>query len=312
MASRRVTVIGVVDWEDKMETSQVSAGIDAPTPESSREAGSVFSRCYRAGENSRIVAALLARASLLIAGGPGFGKSTLAHFVAGELRARGYTVALVTPRTAKQVLVDLAEGLGLSFYALDGRTPTSIQLQDTIAEALRETTAFILIDDAHRLPVSLRAWLEELLAARQPIVLFATHPPRKDIFLKLGRIELRPLNRKAIREIMEAEAAALGLQLNSARLAFLHERCGGNPMLARRVVREEHLGLEDTSPDHSEWIDGTPLLIAGLLIFTVLRFIGTGLHSTDLYLLGGVLTVTVGIVRVLIFSLPRSSQRIGG
>jgi hypothetical protein len=295
-----------------MATSQMSAGIDAQTQELSQEAGSVISRCYRADEKSRIVTALLARASLLIAGGPGLGKSTLARFVADDLHGRGFTVALVTPRTAKQVLVDLSEGLGLGCFALDGRTPTSIQLQYTIVEALHERTAFILIDDAHRLPVSLRAWLDDLLAEGQPMALFATHPQRKDIFLKLGRIELRPLNRTAIRKIMEAEAMTLGLQLDSARLAFLQERCGGNPMLACRVVREEHLGLEDTSPDHSEWIDGTPLLIAGLLIFTVLRFIGTSMHSTDLYLLGGVLTVTVGIVRVLIFSLPRPSQRIGG
>ena len=294
-----------------MATSQVSPGIDAQTPESSLEAGSILARCYRADEKSRIVAALLARASLLIAGGPGLGKSTLARFVADDLHARGFAVALVTPRTAKQVLIDLAAGLGLGFYALDGRTPTSIQLQYTIAEELNERTAFIMIDDAHRLPVSLRAWLEELLAAGHPMALFATHPQRKDIFLKLGRIELRPLDRTAIRQIMEAEATALGLRLDNARLSFLQERCGGNPMLARRVVREEHLGLEDTSPDHSEWIDGTPLLVAGLLIFTVLRFIGTSMHSTDLYLLGGVLTVSVGIVRVLIFSLPRASQRIG-
>jgi hypothetical protein len=91
----------------------------------------------------------------------------------------------------------------------------------------------------------------------------------------------------------------------------LAERCGGNPMLARRVVREEHLGLDETAPDHTDWIDGTPLLIAGLMIFAVLRFIGRGLHSTDLYLLGGILTVAVGVMRVLIMSLPRATNRIG-
>jgi hypothetical protein len=110
---------------------------------------------------------------------------------------------------------------------------------------------------------------------------------------------------------MEQAATELGLNLTPGQLASLQERCGGNPMLARRVVREEYLGLEDTAPDHTQWIDGTPLLIAGLMIFAVLRFIGRGLHSTDLYLIGGVLTVAIGVMRLLILSLPRQTNRLG-
>lgn len=82
-------------------------------------------------------------------------------------------------------------------------------------------------------------------------------------------------------------------------------------MLARRVVKEEYLGLDDTAPDHAQWIDGTPLLIAGLMIFAVLQYIGRGLNSTDLYLFGGVLAVAVGIVRLLMYSLPRQKARLG-
>jgi hypothetical protein len=47
------------------------------------------------------------------------------------------------------------------------------------------------------------------------------------------------------------------------------------------------------------------------MIFTVLRFIGRGIHSTDLYLIGGVLTVAVGVMRLLVLSLPRKSERMG-
>lgn len=82
-------------------------------------------------------------------------------------------------------------------------------------------------------------------------------------------------------------------------------------MLARRVVKEEYLGLEDTAPDHTQWIDGTPFLIAGLMVFTVVRLIGLGVNSTSLYLIGGILTITVGILRLIVFSLPRKSGRLG-
>jgi hypothetical protein len=110
---------------------------------------------------------------------------------------------------------------------------------------------------------------------------------------------------------MQDAAHSLGLDLTPAQLSMSQERCGGNPMLARRVVRENYLGLEDTAHDHTQWIDGTPLLIAGLMLFAVLRFVGRGLHSTDLYLIGGVMTVAVGIMRLLIMSLPRKSNKLG-
>jgi hypothetical protein len=111
---------------------------------------------------------------------------------------------------------------------------------------------------------------------------------------------------------MQQTAAELGVSLKTSQLAALQQRCGGNPMLARRVVLEEHLGLEDTSPDHTQWIDGTPFLVAGLMIFTVVRLIGLGLNSTTLYLVGGILTVSVGVVRILLFSLPKRKSRLGG
>ena len=110
---------------------------------------------------------------------------------------------------------------------------------------------------------------------------------------------------------MQQGASELGIELSAAQLAQLQQRCGGNPMLAKRVVREEYLGLEENSPDHTQWVDGTPFLIAGLMVFTIVRFIGLGLNSTSLYLIGGLVGVTVGIVRLLLFSLPKKSVRLG-
>lgn len=82
-------------------------------------------------------------------------------------------------------------------------------------------------------------------------------------------------------------------------------------MLAKRVIQEEYLGLEDTAPDHTQWIDGTPYLIAALMVFGMVRVIGIGLNSTSLYLIGGVLTVLVGILRIIFYALPKKSTRLG-
>lgn len=268
-------------------------------------------RCYRAQEKMRILSALQADSSLLVVSAPGLGKSALARFVADELRRAGHTVAVITPTTPKQTLLALAEQLGAAVTRDDGRPLTGAQLQREIVDTLRADKACVIIDDAQRLPLSQRIWFDELLTMGQRLLLLATFPPRRDIFLKLPRIELQPLAPQPIRELMQRAADDLNLNLTPAQLASLAQRCGGNPMLARRVVKEEYLGLDDTAPDHAQWIDGTPLLIAGLMIFAVLRYIGRGLNSTDLYLFGGVLAVAVGIVRLLMYSLPRQKARLG-
>lgn len=110
---------------------------------------------------------------------------------------------------------------------------------------------------------------------------------------------------------MQDYAKDLNLTLKPGDLANLQQRCAGNPMLAKRAIQEEYLGLPNTDPDHTQWIDGTPFLIAGIAWFTVVRFLGLGFGSTSLYLLGGILTVAVGIVRLIFYSLPRKSARLG-
>jgi hypothetical protein len=277
----------------------------------SSDSGSGLLPAYRSAKKNRIVAALLANSSLLVIGEPGSGKSFLAELVKEDLETRGFRMAAPSLGTVKQVLLDIASQLGVEPETLEGRAMNVQQLQEAIADWLSRNTAFLILDDAHRFPTSLRCWLEKLHSQEQPMLLLATYPPARDIFIKLPRLELEPLPDRAIREIMEDEAVNLDIELTPGQLADLQQRTGGNPMLARRTVREEYLGLEGHALDHTHWIDGTPLLIAGLMCFTILRFLGLGFNNTSLYLLGGILTVAVGVVRLMIYSLPRQSGRLG-
>ena len=296
--------------DEKLYTYQVSGDGTQRRSLSIRDS-SVSLPVYRSKEKKRIVAALLANSSLLVVSEPGAGKSFLAEAVQEELEAQGFLVAAPRIGTPKQVLLDVAFSLGVDVETLEGKTMNTQQLQAAIALFLNDQIAFLILDDAHRFPVSLRCWLEQLHAQGQPMLLLATYPPARDIFLKLPRIELEPLGDRTIREIMEDEAESLGIALTPGQLADLQQRTGGNPMLARRTVREEYLGLDGNAPDHTQWIDGTPLLIAGLMCFMILRFLGLGFNNTSLYLLGGILTVAVGVVRLMIYSLPRQSGRLG-
>ncbi len=266
---------------------------------------------YRQREFCRIVAALQADSSLLVVGEAGIGKSFLARAVASSLEQMNFQVAMTSPGTVKQVLLSIALQLGVDPESLEGKTLSSLGLMKEIADWLLDNTAFLICDDAHRFPVSLRCWLDQLHSLGQPMLLLATFPPARDIFLKLPRIELEPMGDKAIRAIMSDEAVSLGLELTPGQLASLQERTGGNPMLAKRVVREEYLGLDGTALDHTQWIDGTPLLLAGLTLLVIFRFLGLGFNSTSLYLLGGILTVAVGVIRIMIYSLPRKGGRLG-
>lgn len=297
--------------EERIYTYQVSSNGHRRSLSIRSSSGSDSIICYRSREKKRIVAALLANSSLLVVGEPGAGKSFLAQLITQAIRDQGFLVSAPSLGTVKQMLLDMAEDLGVDAETLEGKAMNTQQLQAAIADFLVDNTAFLILDDAHRFPVSLRCWLEKLHQREIPLLLFATYPPARDIFLKLPRIELEPLSNHAIREIMEDEAMNLGIELTPGQFADLQQRTGGNPMLARRVVREEYLGLEGHALDHTQWIDGTPFLIAALMCFMIMRFLGLGFNNTSLYLLGGIMTVAVGIVRIMIYSLPRQGGRLG-
>ena len=188
--------------EEKLYTYQVSGDGTQRSSLSIRDS-SVSPPVYRSKEKKRIVAALLANSSLLVVSEPGAGKSFLAQAVKEELEAQNFLVAAPSIGTVKQVLLDIANALGVDVETLEGKTMNTQQLQSAIRERicrrqhalfLDQQIAFLVLDDAHRFPVSLRCWLEQLHTQGQPMLLLATYPPARDIFLKLPRIQLEPLS----------------------------------------------------------------------------------------------------------------------
>lgn len=265
--------------------------------------------CYREKEKNLAVATLLGGGSLLIVGKAGVGVSALIGFVCIELENKGLKLLKIAPGSIKQILVSLA--LQLLLYTEDDKFPTSPKLQREIDEELAHRKSIIVIDEANRLSVAVRAWLEELYEKGQLFLLGAKPALARDIFLKLPRMELKPLDYEFIRKIISETAEELQIELTPADIATLQERCGGNPMLARRVVREHQIGLKPNNLDHTEWINGTPFLIGALICLTAIRFIGRGIGDTNLYIFGGMLAVVASLVRLFMFSLPKGSKKLG-
>ena len=267
---------------------------EVPTPPTIEEVvsspesfGSSESRLYRQEELQRVIASLKANSSILITGEEGSGKSILKEAVVRHLTDEGYTVGIIQLSSTKQMLLDLCEQLGVDTYNLEGKSLKTDGLKVAIASFFQRETAFLVVDDAHVLPSQFRDWLKSLKRQGIPMLLLATRPPRSDVFLNLPRIELRPLPEYAIRELMEEMALEKGISLKRHELARLQERTGGNPMLAKRAIEEEYLGLDVETGDHGRYFDLTPLILIVGTVFMVTRFLALGTNNTALYVLAG-------------------------
>jgi hypothetical protein len=164
-------------------------------------------------------------------------------------------------------------------------------LKQEILDNCGEDTILIL-PEAKRLTTSIRYWLEDMISAGARVVCFAVANPGKDIFLDMLEIELELPSDAHIRLVMAAEAQRQGLQIDKSRLAELQPLAGRNPMLARKIIKQEKLGLTQDKPEHTQYVVIMPVIIAMLFSFAIVRFVGLGTGNQGLYITGGVCLVS--------------------
>ena len=260
---------------------------------------------FREAEINQAIASLETNQSLLIIGEEGSGKTAIAESVRTAFKSRGWNVAIAEfSGSAKSTLLEICDQLGCDTEDNSGNKPrpfTADQLREEIAQELKRSHVMLICDNAHRYPVSLRYWLQDCVGSKALLLMLATKPPVGGIFFKMPRIYIRALESLQIREIMLEEAGEINLKLPASTIADLEQRCGGNPFLARRVVREHSLNLgADEQGDRVDYVDGTPFLIAGISLISIVRFIGLGLGDKSLYIIGGIATVSAITLRVLL------------
>ncbi len=238
------------------------------------------------------------------------GKTFLAEKVYESLLG-DFPVILIEPSTTKQILVEIAEAVGIGSKSLEGKMLSADALKVAIADYLAQNIAILIFDNAHLLEPKFRVWLKKLKTLGTPLLLTATEPPRTDIFINLPRIELKPLPNYAIRELMEQTCLEQGIELKPRDFARMLERTGGNPLLAIRSVEEELLGVEmEVSDTKGLYFDITPLIALVFVVFASCRFIALGTNNQNLYVLTGIGgAVSLGIFQA-VRSLPRESRRI--
>ncbi len=170
----------------------------------------------------------------------------------------------------------------------------------------------VCADNADRWPASLRYWLGLMLEKGAVLACTAIADPQKEVFLKLLKVELTAPSIDQIRDLMYREAIALDMDLSPQTFARLQQLSGTNLMLAKKVVREESLGLtNDTGGEHRNYIDIAPFVNAMLAALGIVRFIGLGMGDRSLYIFGGI-AMLVGIsFKYLGRGLAKPKRRLG-
>jgi len=257
--------------------------------------------------------------SLLIIGEQGSGKSTVANSVKafcqnafkGGIAIVSYfgSIKPFLLSIGRQLKIELTKPKINSKGEEVGETPMSVdEMKEEIGSNL--FNKLLIIDDAHRLPTSLKLWIEEIHKEGNQLLLFSITDVAKGIFVRLGKIELPQPTELQIRDIMQREAIALNLSLSPSRLAALQRRTGKNLMLAKKIIRDESLGIS-SGVEHRDYVDISPFIMAGLAGLAVVRFIGLGMGDRTLYIVGGVAMVTGLVLKYLARGLTRNRKRLG-
>lgn len=234
--------------------------------------------------------------------------ATVASELAGE-----FSVATATYKgSAKKFFQQLAQQLDVPTEIEDDKG----RIKELTVERLREeialnlpTDALLILPQAKRLTTIIRFWLEDLINAGCRVCCFAVANPQRDIFIEMIEVKLELPSDRAIRSAMEDEAAKLNFDLTPARLSQLQPLAGRNPMLARKVVRQEKLGINPTV-EHRQYLVMMPILLAGLFSFAVIRYVGMGTGNKNWQIFGGI-SLTVAMAAKQLGRVEGAKKRLG-
>lgn len=168
------------------------------------------------------------------------------------------------------------------------------------------TNALLLFPEAKRLTTGIRFWLEDLNCR---ICCFAVANPNRDIFLDMVEIELSLPDDRTVRSHMESEARAIGLNISEARFSQLQSYAGRNSAAARKIIRQEKLGLTK-DPTHNQYLDISPLVMGLFCCIAIVRFIGLGTGNRSLYIIGGI-AMMLGLALKYLGRVSGPRRRIG-
>jgi hypothetical protein len=248
----------------------------------------------------------------VVTGELGTGLEDVAAGVA-ELLAGEFSIATATYKgSGKKFFQQIAEQFDIPTEVEDDKGKikqlTFDQLKEEIALNI-PTDALLLLPEAKRLTTGIRFWLEDLIEAGCRVCCFAVTNPQRDIFIKMIEVELELPDDRAIRAAMQDEAAKLNFELTPAKISQLQPLAGRNPMLARKVVRQEKLGLNQPI-EHRQYLVMMPIILAALFSFAVIRYVGIGIGNKSWQVFGGI-ALTMAMAAKQLGRVEGAKKRLG-
>jgi hypothetical protein len=224
-----------------------------------------------------------------------------------------FSIATVTYKgSGKKFFQRIAEQLDVPTEIEDdkGRVKqlTLDQLKEEIALNI-PTDTLLLLPEAKRLTTGIRFWLEDLIEAGCRVCCFAVANPQRDIFIKMIEVELELPSDRTIRSAMEDEATKLNLDLTPARISQLQPLAGRNPMLARKVIRQEKLGINQPI-EHRQYLVMMPIILSTLFFFAIIRYVGMGTGNKNWQIFGGI-SLTAAMAAKQLGRLEGAKKRLG-
>jgi hypothetical protein len=244
---------------------------------------------------------------ILLYGDEGVGKSWLAKEMVEELRDRNLEAHYLRwASPAGDFIKGLARLLDIDCEQEDpetGKTKklSQSQLLDLIGHELKESPKICLIlDKAHDIPKSVRNHFEHWLEDGVRMLLVATKPKRGNVYLRASRVELRPFDQAASREIARIFAKEKGIKLSDRAVEEIAKSSGGNALAIRQMVIDCELQIV-SEPDQlsKRWVSAGPLIVVILAAIIIVRAVGMGLGDKNLKAIGLASVALISVARTI-------------
>ena len=248
----------------------------------------------------------------IVTGELGMGLEDVARGVAVELAGEFSIATAIYKTSPKKFFLQIAKQLDIPTEVEDNKGRIKQLTLDQLEEQIPlniPTDTLLLLPEAKRLTLRVRLWLEDLIQAGCLICCFAITKPDRDIFIRMIEVKLELPSDRTIRSAMEDEAAKLNLDLTPARISQLQPLAGRNPMLARKVIRQERLGINQPI-EHRQYVVVMPVILAALFSFAVIRYVGIGTNNKNWQIFGGI-SLTVAMAAKQLGRVEGAKKRLG-
>jgi hypothetical protein len=175
------------------------------------------------------------------------------------------------------------------------------QLKEVITENLEDIV--LIADRFNQWTPSLKGWVEDLHEQGRTVLLLSTDRELNEFLIRIPVLNLPPLSKQQMQKIIWWEGLGMDMMLTPQQVGRLANRAKGNPLLAKRLVREIKQGI------HSENINNWDVWLiwgsAGLML--IARLLGV----TGFYLHLHLLLFTCGSAIALFFIFRLIDQKFG-